>query len=214
MNWQILAAIPLIWQLIIALLVLASKRSQLIAKSLAPRSGYNGAELLEKYVRIHPEVNLQVDKPIRQVALANKRVLLVNRQLIYKKDLYTLLEIIINLKLTYKEYAALQTGYLFALLFALQSLLVVLFILSGDLVVICAGALLFIITVFAARDQYLSSDKLYTDVLNTSVDLLDLNAAETEIVKITLAARRRQVYNYPIQAITLPVRFLLPGWYN
>lgn len=210
MTWQILAVIPLFWQLAVALW---AHRSQRLLKRIGYvelHSGYNGAELLEKYTRMHPGLSIKVDAPINPIAEARGESVLINRRLVYSKDVGSLVEIILQLMLSTKKYQSFQSSRLYSLLFLIQVGFAIAVFATSDILVAIGLLLLFIITFFGARDHYLASQKLYTECLNSSIDLLNLNFPEQELAKQILRLKRRKFYTYPLVIITTPLRFLVP----
>lgn len=86
-------------------------------------SGQTGADTIAAYCRIFKQINLTVDAPIYKVAQAIDRHLLVNKQLIYSRDLYTNIVIVWELLLTRRKYAGLRGNRLQQFFLLVQVLL-------------------------------------------------------------------------------------------
>lgn len=162
----------------------------------------DASETLQKYTKIHRKVDIKVNAQIIQPALGLKDIVLINRNDMYKQDLYTNFFLITQLELTKKMYRYLREMYILQnLLFALGILLFVLGVsleIDFSSMLVTIAIILHSVTLALTTFGFLSYDFMLEEVLDIAIDLLNLSELEEARASRLAQAYKYRVFEYPL----------------
>jgi hypothetical protein len=160
------------------------------------------ASTLESYIKIYRKIGIKVNAQIDQPALAKEDFILIKRDTVYDKDLYTNFYVLLQLELTKKTYNFLRLIKPYQNILFYLSLIIFIFGLSWqtelkNYLIILAFTLEIIILIIT-----LLAYELFLIALNESFevskDLLNLDELEQVRTKKLINALKYQVFEYPI----------------
>ena len=168
---------------------------------------------LENYVKIYRRVNIKVHAKIPFPAFAKEEFIIINRDRIYKNDLFTNFYTLYQLELSRKENNLARKLYTFQnFIFFLQLLFFILGSLQFDVsyifLVISIGIQLF--AIFFSIIGFIIYEFILGDALEVSKDLLGLDEVEiarTESLKNDL---KLHVFEYPFEFLRRLFSFISP----
>jgi hypothetical protein len=170
----------------------------------------NGAELVEKYLKIYRQIAVKVNAPITKPAVADQDTLALNKQLVYHKDLYTNLFICIALVLTTRKFWDLQNNRIYSGLFVIEAALYAYGGLSLNLILFSLAPLIGILLISSGFYRAASFSFVAKPTLEIAQDLLNLTDSETIIAQTMLISEARRFHLYPLSAITGLYDFIRP----
>ncbi|MFS8130371.1 MAG: hypothetical protein ACMG57_00165 [Candidatus Dojkabacteria bacterium] len=200
-------------QLVLALFAWGSKR-QIESKYSHPTGeGVEPAQIIEEYYKDEvTKFRIQASDEIYEPAFAEADFLIINKNKIYKKDLYTNFYVIFQAELTKKEYRFLRfAGNLQSFVFLLEIIIFliaiattsnvkeVLLYLSIGLEVLC-----FIFTLIS----FIQIDTLLEDALILAKMYLKLDTIEEIRVMALKGDLRYIVFEYPFEVVWRLVQFI------
>jgi hypothetical protein len=177
--------------------------------------GYAAATALEYYVRIFGEIDVNVDAPITETAVAEEGYILLNKKKMYDTDLYTNLYLLFQLELTNKKYNFLRNLYVWHnVLFFLQIItLITFFFIPEDFQFYLAVATLTIQSINILLSIW--SVDMYTKILDEAqikaADLFNFDNIDDARAEQLANELRYRAFDYPLDVVWKFVRFLLPG---
>lgn len=199
-------------QLVLALFAWGSKRQVEQKYSFPTSEGVEPAQIIEEYYKDEAtKFRIQATESISDPAVAEDDVLLINKDKIYKKDLYTSFYVIFQAELTKSDYKFLRiSGNFQSFFFVIE---VILFIIALNTtinireilfyVVIGIQILTFIITILA----FIQIDTLLDDACITAKILLKLDDVEEIRVMSLKGDLRYIIFEYPFEVIWRLVQF-------
>jgi len=172
------------------------------------------SETLENYVKIYRKLNLKVDAKVKMPAVALSEFVLINKDLIYRTDLFTNFFTLFQLELTRKEYEFSRSIHVFQnILFFLQLIFFGLyfavtaefneFFIYASVVV---QILLTIITLFG----FFKLEQILNRSLSIAIDLMDLDDVEYARAEALKDDLKYNVFEYPIDFVLRLLRFFVP----
>jgi len=200
LTMQILLALTSMWQ-----------RSRLHRNFLQPLGSMTSlAQLLEKYSRVVEPFNIKVNARINTSVASRPQILLVNRNHVYRNDLYANCMAVWHIKLTkpenkvFHQYQTWQT-----LLFILEVILLVMGIYISYLFFYPTIALTVGLLIYGYIVQMDYSEVQY-EFLEHATDMLDLDPVEQARAKVLSDKLKMEVFMYPVRPIQWVIGFINP----
>lgn len=197
---QILLAIVSVWQ-----------RSRLQRKFSQPLGSMTSmAQLLEKYSRVIEPFTLKVNARINTSVASRPSVLLVNRNHVYRNDLYANCMAVWHIKLTKPENKLFHRYQLWqTILFLSELILLGMGYYISYLFYYPAIALTVALIIYGYIVQ-MDYNEVQTEFLEHASDMLDLDPVEQARAKVLSDRLKTEVFGYPAKPVKWVINFIRP----